>query len=139
MGARSRGLVSTKPLGSATTELLRNSDIPIIVFRKNKVEDDKVFSNVLVPIDIFNSYKTNSKNALVFANKIGARVNILNVVSFGSYDYLATENVIDKSILHSHKELKKLVNELISNFNSNNNNSGMGINIDIIYGLNKIT
>jgi nucleotide-binding universal stress UspA family protein/uncharacterized protein YjbI with pentapeptide repeats len=136
MGTRGHGPLYRMVMGVTTTEVLRNSTLPVLTVKKRKGEKkDTLIENILIPLDISENSGSYLSDALGLAAKLNAKATVINVVSFGAYGYTVPRDVRDESLSYASNELEKLVDKITSGHGHlDKKRSKTKINTHVFYG-----
>jgi nucleotide-binding universal stress UspA family protein/uncharacterized protein YjbI with pentapeptide repeats len=114
MGTRGHGPLYAMVMGVTTTEVLRNSTLPVLAVKKRKSARGTLIENILIPLDISENSGSYLSEALGLAAKLNAKATVINVVSFGAYGYTVPRDVRDESLSYASNELQELVDKITS-------------------------
>ncbi len=115
MGTKGHSVLENVIVGSNTLNLVRESDRPVLVVKKNPLAVQ--VTNMLIPTD-FEPWSNNlSKEILGFANAFGAKIHFCYVHLPGAVGFMTTQDVLKKAETFAKKHhitdyTVDLVNEL---------------------------
>jgi nucleotide-binding universal stress UspA family protein len=137
MGKRGHQFNEKIILGSQTIKVLRDSNVPVLAYKKKSPKTEERISSILVALDI--SEKTDSaiKSGLELALKLKATLIVVYVFWVDTHVYDIPSDLVDRIVDHSSEKLIRRVKKIQEDsYLINKKIESLNIQTQVLYGFN---
>ena len=137
MGISSRGFIGSMLIESSSIEVLRKTHKPILITKSSDVDAVVKPKKILVPVDIGEKLPDALKTAIFMSEKEGCHITVVYVMNIAFQIYEIPEKIISEIIDETTADLKKFVDEIVSQSGvSDNGSKDFSVLTKVLFGIN---